>query len=363
MLKPIRITEAVSKLIAEGKVFTDINVRQDMPIFYHSPEGYIPYPDFVATKDDISDLCDFAIGSKWEEVINRNDGQYDCGITVKGVVRLRCNFHRFGRDNMVGGVLRKLPITVPSIDDIGISLMLKRLIETRPKGLILVSGPTGSGKSTTIAAIIDYLNATRSLSIITLEQPIEYEYQPKRSIITQREIPTNVTTFKIGIDSSKRQDPDVIMVGEVRDKETVDAMLTAACSGHLVLATTHAGSAQESCESLLSYYSEEEAVQKRRLLASALLAINSQVLLPSKDKKSFVLGYELLISDGMVAKAIREGRDSEIGGLVGGQQKKQNIIPLNERLQRLVEEGKIDREVAVLNAYDKEGLVQRLMGR
>lgn len=357
----IKIAEAISDLIARDIPFTDINVRPGMPIYYRSPVGYQAIEGDITSKEDIELFCELADG-RWKERIEKNGGQFDTGLTLKGIARLRCNFLHFGSGNSVGAVIWKLPIEAPKLDKIGVSLELKRLINMQPKGLVLISGPTGSGKSTTLAAIIDHLNETRPLSIITIEQPIEYEFIQKRSIITQREVPTNVTSFQAGIESSKRQDPDIIMVGEVRDRGTVDAMLTAACSGHLVFATTHARSAQESCESLLSYYADEELRQKRNLLASSLLAVNSQVLLPSADRKSFVLGYELMVVNQQISMMLNEGKVREIGAAIQNPSIGQTgLISLNECLMRLVENKIISREDAQAAAYNKEEIGRRLM--
>lgn len=356
----LKIAKKLIELINADIAFTDANIRPGMPLFYRSPAGYVSASGESMSEEDIHEFCQMADGH-WEKKLVDGDGQYDCGMTLKGSARLRCNIFRFGSGNKVGVIIRKLPVTAPDIDKIGISFEIKRMLSTQPKGLFLVTGPTGSGKSTTLAAIIEHFNQTKPFSIVTIEEPIEYEFEPKMSLITQREVPTNVTTFHKGIVSAKRQDPDVIMVGELRDRDTVDAALTAACSGHLVLATTHARSAQESCESLLSYYSDEDVQQKRSLLASSLIAINSQVLLPSADKKSFVLGYELLTNTAPVSKLIREGNMREIGTMIQtANTTTAAITSLNQRLQKLVEGNVITKEEAIAHAYNKDDMQKRI---
>lgn len=358
----MRIANEIADLINNKQAFTDLNLRQGKPIFYRSPSGYKAASSVPLTENDIRDFCEMMNGM-WERKIEEGGGQYDCGGTIKGMARLRVNMFRFGSDNQVGVVIRKLPIAPPKIDEIGLPYDIKRLIDSSPKGLLLVTGPTGSGKSTTLAAIIEYLNETRPLSIVTIEQPIEFEFDQKQCVITQREVPTNVASFEKGIESSKRQDPDVIMVGEIRNKGTVDAMLTAACSGHLVLATTHARSAKESCESVLSYYADEELKQKRSLLASSLLAINSQVLLPTADKKAFVLGYELMTNTPNIAQLIREGKTREIGNMVQGSAATSTsaLVSLNLRLAKMVQGKVITKEDALAHAYDKDDLGKLLL--
>lgn len=355
----MKIATGIARLIEEKIAFTDINMREGMPAFYRSPTGYKPMDDTPLTKDDVEEFAELADGL-WRKRLEDGGGQFDTAFTYLDLVRLRCNIFRFGHNNLVGAVIRKLPIDVPDIDELGAAPGLKHLAMTQSKGLILMAGPTGSGKSTTLAALIDYLNANKPLSIITVEQPIEYLFKQKMSVITQREVPTNVSTFQKGVESSKRQDPDVIMVGEVRDRETMDACLMAALSGHLVLATTHARNAQESVESMIGYYSGEEATQARHRIANALIAINSQVLVPSVDGLEFMLGYELLMNTGPVTNMLRDGKTRELGSSFSGGGVANKNIRLNECLAKMVKGKKISREAALVNTYDSDDLQKAL---
>lgn len=357
----MKIATGIANLIESKTAFTDINMREGMPAFYRSPTGYKPIDDSPITKDDAEEFCALADGM-WEKRLADGGGQFDTAFTFQEQARLRCNIFRYGQQNLIGAVIRKLPIEVPPLDSLHAAPALKRLVMTQSKGLILMAGPTGSGKSTTLAALIDYLNETKPLSIITVEQPIEYVFKQKMSVITQREVPTNVITFQKGVESSKRQDPDVIMVGEVRDRETMDACLMAALSGHLVLATTHARNAQESVESLIGYYSGDEATQARYRIANALLAINSQVLMPSIDGKEFMLGYEMLFNTGAVTNMLRDGKTRELGSSFGGGGPSSQNIRLNDCLAAMVKNKKIAREVALVNAYDTDDL-QKTMAK
>lgn len=350
----MKIASAIIQLLESGQAFTDVSVRPGYPLYYHGPAGYLPVAPEPLTTRDVDDFCDMLDGNNWRAKLKAN-GQYDCSTTIRGIVRLRANIFQFGSENKTGVVARKQPLLPMHIDDLGVSFDIKKILSTQPKGLFLVSGPTGSGKSTTLAAIIDHFNATVPVSIVTLEQPIEFDLPQKKAVIIQREIPTNVLSFAKGIESAKRQDPNIIMVGEVRDRETVDAMLVAACSGHLVLATTHARSAPESVESLLSYYSDEEMVQKRSLLATSLIAINSQVLMASADQKKFVLGYELMLNSPTIATSIRDGKLRDVASAIA-----QNESSLNHRLAKLVAANIVTKEEALAHAYDKDDLTRML---
>lgn len=357
-----RIATEIIRLIKTGQAFTDLNIRPGRPIAYRAPTGYRPISDEAPTLEDMEEFCELADG-KWKERITSGGGQFDAGVTLKGEARLRCNIFQYGSANEVGIIARKLPIAPPNIDQIGVAPELKRLMASQPKGLLLVSGPTGSGKSTTLAAIVEYFNETQPMAINTIEEPIEYEFVQKKAQIVQREVPKNVVSFQLGVESAKRQDPDVILVGEARDKGTVEAMLMAATSGHLVLATTHARSAQEAIDSVLSYFKDEELAQKRGLLATSLLAVQSQVLLPSVDGSSFVLGYELVVSNAQIVTLIRDGRTKDLGTLIQTNAGKVNgILALNERLIKMVETGQITKESAIACAYDKNQLGAKLMG-
>jgi twitching motility protein PilT len=354
----LKIPNSIATALNSGVVFTDLSIREDLPIYYRTPTGYKPVDEEIISKEDIMVFAELADGH-WKKRIEDGGGQFDCGLTLKDAVRLRCNFYLHGANNSIGVIIRKLPIDAPDIDKIGTSPSIKRMMDGNPKGLFLVSGPTGSGKSTTLAAIIEHFNRTQAVSVITLEEPIEYEYQRKIANIIQREIPHNVISFEKGVQTAKRQDPDIIMVGEVRDRGTVDAVIAASCSGHLVLATTHARSAQESLEALLSYYTGDELKQKRALLASSLLAITSQVLLASADGKSFQMCYELMHNTPMIATMLREGKSGEITTMMQ-RANDPMLVSMNVKLAGMVGQGIVSSKEALRVAYDKDGLARML---
>lgn len=357
----MRLLQTVCDLVEKNVAFTDMHLEVGAPVYIHAPGGYEPYGGYDITADDMRDLMEFA-NPRWKQEIE-SVGGFDSAMTVKGVARLRGNFFSHGGAEFVGAVLRKLPIEPQMPDVLDLPVALTTVVSGLPRGLVCVTGPTGSGKSTTIAGLIEMLNRTHPISVVTVERPIEYVFTRKKAVIVQREVPRDVPSFELGVKHAKRQDPDVIMVGEVDSKEAMDAVLTAACSGHLVFMTTHARSVAESVESMLQYYSDAELAQKRQLLASSLVAIQNQVLLPSADEKAFVLGYELLVNNSATTAAIaaiREGKIREIANLFASSHGNNFMISLNERLARLVAANRISARRALQAAYNKEDLSRRL---
>ena len=350
------IPQLISDLTKGSTVFTDIQARPGMQLYFRSPGGYFPV---AKAPLDPADILEFAehVDKDWEKKIDLGDGQFDVAIT-EGDSRLRCNFFRYGGQNQIGVVIRRLPKLIPTLEEIGVPVALERILELAGKGLILITGPTGSGKSTTLAAMLEHLNKGKSLNIITIEQPIEYEFEPKKSLILQREVPTNVSSFAKGLEAAKRQDPDVIMIGEMRDQDTVSTVLQAAYSGHLVIATSHARSAQETCESILSYFSGDDLNSKRSMLANSLLAIASQVLISNLDSTGLVLASDLLINNQLISNQIKDGKlDMQT---IANASKNADINArsklLNDELEKLVSAKKITRKAALEATYDRHGL-------
>jgi len=352
----VQVANKIIELIDLGLVFSDLQIKSGSPLLYRAPKGYIPHGDYILTTADVEEFALFA-DPKWNEKIA--SGQFDTAITLKGRSRLRCNFYRYGNENAVGVVARIQPMIIPDINSLGTPAKLRHIVNMRPKGLIIVTGPFGSGKTTTIASLLDYVNATSSSSIVTLEDPIEYLIEPKRSVVTQREIPTNVFSFSDGLIAAKRQRPDIIFVGEMRDRDTIEAGIMAADSGCLVLASTHGRNAAEAVETLLSYFTGSEQEQKRNMLANSIIAVISQILLPSKDGSKFVLAYEMMINNQSASKLIRDNKLAHIKTNIETSNADGSIL-LNTVLAGLVADDHITREEAIRAAYDKEGFATAL---
>ncbi len=225
--------------------------------------------------------------------------------------RARFRVNAFVQRGAVGGVMRLIPTNIKSVGDLGLPSTVVQIADA-PRGLVLVTGPTGSGKSTTLAAMLDYINANKKMHIMTIEDPIEFMHQHKASIINQREVGADTWSFDNALRAVLRQAPDVILVGEMRDYETIKAAVTAAETGHLVMGTLHTNSAPESIDRIVDVFPEEQQAQIRVQLANNLVAVMTQQLLPRADREGRVLAYEILIANPAVRALIREGKTYQI---------------------------------------------------
>jgi twitching motility protein PilT len=229
--------------------------------------------------------------------------EVDVGYGVSGLGRFRVNIFR--QRGSIRMVIRNIPYNVPTFEELGLPDILKTIAEYE-RGLVLVTGVTGSGKSSTLAAMVDYINNTQNAHIITIEDPIEFLIRDRKSIISQRELGLDTTTFKAALKAALRQDPDVILIGEMRDPETIDIAMTAAETGHLVLSTLHTSDAKESINRILGAFEPHQQPQVRRQFASTMKAVISQRLARRKDRLGFVPAVEVLINNQRVREMIEE---------------------------------------------------------
>jgi twitching motility protein PilT len=235
--------------------------------------------------------------------------QLDFSYAVPGLARFRVNV--FFQRGSVGAAFRLIAHEIKSLEELGMPGTLRELAE-KPRGLVLVTGPTGSGKSTTLATLIDEINRTRSDHILTIEDPIEFMHQHKRCIVNQREIGPDATSFAEALRGALRQDPDVILVGEMRDFETIGIALTAAETGHLVLATLHTQSAPGTIDRIIDVFPAEQQSQVRVQIAGALQGVVTQALLPTFDGRGRAPALEILLPDDAVRNLIRQGKVEQI---------------------------------------------------
>jgi twitching motility protein PilT len=235
--------------------------------------------------------------------------QLDFSYSIPGLARFRVNVY-FQRE-AIGAAFRLIPTELKTLEELGIPDSLHVLAE-KPRGLVLVTGPTGSGKSTTLAAIIDEINRNRSEHILTIEDPIEFLHRHKRCIVNQREIGPDATSFAEALRAALRQDPDVILVGEMRDLETISTALTAAETGHLVFGTLHTQSAPSTIDRIIDVFPAEQQEQVRIQIASSLQGVVTQALLPTADKMGRVPALEILLPDDAVRNLIRQGKVEQI---------------------------------------------------
>ncbi len=291
--------------------------------------------------------------------------ELDCSFGIEGIGRFRVNAYK-DRGNYCAA-LRVVAPRIPSLQELGLPEMTKEIAQ-KPRGLVLITGPTGSGKSTTLASVIDWINENRADHILTIEDPIEYIHENKRSVVGQRELGNDTKSFANALRAALREDPDVILIGELRDLETIQLALTAAETGHLVFGTVHTSSAAQSIDRLIDVFPADQQQQVRTMLSNSLVAIFSQTLVPrmaeaaagSSVTKGRVLAMELLISTPAIANLIREAKTAQIysalqmGGAMGMQ-------TLETSLANLVKQGIISSSEALAKTSRVEDL-QRLMG-
>jgi twitching motility protein PilT len=296
----------------------------------------------VLHQDDIEKMLP-EVMDKDQMAIFKEQKEIDFSAKLEGKGRFRVNF--FNQINGLAAVFRTIPDTIKSCDELGIPPFMQDLAMI-DRGLVLLTGPTGSGKSTTLAAMVDHINRNKACHIITIEDPVEYYHHTKESLINQRELGASTHSFSNALRAALREDPDVILVGEMRDLETISLALTAAETGHLVLSTLHTSSAVKSIDRIIDIYPSGQKDQIRSMLSESLEAVISQKLLPTKDGKGRVPACEVMISSTAIRNLIREDRVFQITSVIqsGGVEGMQT---LDQDLQRLVTQGKIERKVAM----------------
>jgi len=286
-------------------------------------------------------------------------GSSDFGYTFGELARFRVNIMR--TNGNVGIVCRLIPHRILSFDDLGLPIGPIKELMFRPRGLILVVGPTGSGKTTTLASMIDFINRQEDAHIITIEDPIEYWHPHKRAIVTHRELHVDTPSFARALRQSLRQDPDVILVGEMRDLETMEAAITAAETGHLVFATLHTNSAAQTINRIVDAFPVTQQEQIRMQLSVTMAAVISQQLLPHASGKGRVAAYEIMIMTSAIANLIRERKTNRIlSSIQTGQ--KLGMITMDQHLIDLFNAGKITGEIAINRAQHPEEVRQKIMG-
>lgn len=251
----------------------------------------------------------YSIMNEKQKVIFENELELDFSFGLKGLARFRVNV--FQQRRGVGIVLRQIPSQVLTLEEINAPQVFRKIAEIR-KGLVLVTGPTGSGKSTTLAAIIDHINKNRAEHIITIEDPLEFVHSPMKCIINQREIGAHTKSFSNALRSALREDPDVILVGEMRDLETVSLAMSAAETGHLVFGTLHTNSCPETIDRIIDSYPHEQQSQVRTMLSTSLMAVITQGLMRRQDSAGRVAVHEIMIVNRAIRNLIRENKLHQI---------------------------------------------------
>jgi twitching motility protein PilT len=284
------------------------------------------------------------------------DNELDLSFGIQGLARFRCNVYR--QRGAVAAAIRVIPIKIRSFDELGLPPVVEQLAD-RPKGLILVTGPTGSGKSTTLAAMVDKINNERTEHIMTIEDPIEFVHHHKKCLVNQREVFSDTHSFKNALKYILRQDPDVVLVGEMRDLETISAALTIAETGHLTLGTLHTNSCAQTINRVIDVFPTTQQSQVRAQLSLVLEGVLSQQLIPTTDGRGRVMSLEIMVTTPAVRNLIREEKIHQIySSMQAGQ--KFGMQTMNQSLLELVQKRKITREEALNRSMLPDELSQLL---
>lgn len=340
----LTIEELVS--VAAEKGASDIHLINGLPPKYRIDGELVNMLDEVLYVDDCMNVARALAGERFDLLME--EGELDASDSISGN---RCRIHLFLQQGVPSLALRILSDRIPVIDNLGLPPAAMDLPKLH-KGIVLVTGETGSGKSTTLAAMLDSINHTRYDHIVTLEDPIEYLYTPDKCAINQREVGKDTKSFANGLRAALREDPDVILIGEMRDRETIETAITAAETGHLVFGTLHTGSASDSIDRMVQVFPEGSQNQIRLQLSMTLAAVLTQQLLPKKGGGR-VLACEMMVVTDAIRNLIRNGNTPQIANAVststsiGGQS-------MDQALVRLAKFGMIDKSLALEHARDKD---------
>jgi twitching motility protein PilT len=301
----------------------------------------------ISREEAVQMMSEICGAQNWENFEKRGD--LDFAYEMDESSRFRCNY--FKQSNGYGATFRLIPTRIATLEDLGIPLVVREFANFRG-GLVLVTGPTGSGKTTTQAALIDYINQNFAKHVITIEEPIEFVHGNKKSTITQREVPTNSSSFAAGLKAALREDTDIVLVGEMRDLETVSLALTAAETGLLVFGTLHTNNARKTVDRMVDVFPADRQPQARAMLANSLRGVVAQLLLKRADRPGRIAVNEILIANPAVAAIIREGATQKLQDvIVSG--RAQGMQFMDDAIWALLEKGIVSPHEAFMKAIDK----------
>jgi len=342
---PPTLNQLLKEMVAQGG--SDLHVTTNSPpqIRVH---GHLKPLDGVSpmTPSETKQLC-YSILTDNQKHRLEEDLEIDLSFGIKGLARFRANiFHQRGA---IAGVFRQIPFEIKGFKELSLPTIVEKLCE-KPRGLILVTGPTGSGKSTTLAAMLDKINRERAEHMITIEDPVEFLHSHKKCLVNQREIHADTHGFSNALRSALRQDPDVVLIGEMRDLETIESALRIAETGHLTFATLHTNSAAQSINRVIDVFPAHQQGQIRAQLSMVLEGILCQALLPKADGKGRVMAMEILIPTSAIRNLIREDKVHQIYGMMQAGQAKHEMQTFNQSLALLYFKRHITLETALMRS-------------
>ena len=340
------IDQFLAVIVAEGA--SDLHIGEGQPPKMRRHGDVMPILDEPVSREEAAKMLREICGQeRWE--IFEDRGDLDFAYEMDEQSRFRCNFLK--QANGYGAVFRLIPTQIASLDQLGLPPVVKEFGQLRG-GLVLVTGPTGSGKSTTLAALIDYINEKFSRHIVTIEEPIEFVHQNKGSIITQREVPVDSASFPDALKAALREDADIVLVGEMRDLETISLALTAAETGLLVFGTLHTNNARKTIDRMVDAFPADKQAQVRTMLANSLRGVVAQLLLKKADGSGRLAANEILIASPAVSAIIREGATQKLQDvIVAG--KGQGMQFMDDAIHALLRQGLVSPHEAFMKAIDK----------
>ena len=298
----MRMADLLKTMVARGA--SDVHIQAGSAPHMRSDGALVRFEEIPALTPEQTEHVALAMMTEGQRELFRHRHELDFALTIPSVARFRCNVYR--QRGSVGLVMRIISDAIPTFEALGLPTGVVTELAAQPRGLVLVTGPTGAGKSTSLASIIDHINRRYPRNVITIEDPIEFLHKNQRSLVVQREIGLDTSDFVDALKYAMRQDPDVIMVGEMRDKATVEAALTAAQTGHLVFSTLHTLDAIRTVNRIIDFFPPHERLQIRIMLAESLLGILSQRLLPRADGPGRQLALEILINSPLIRDYIKD---------------------------------------------------------
>jgi twitching motility protein PilT len=353
----VNLHQLLRAMIEKGA--SDMHITTGSPPLLRIDGAIVPLKLPPLSPIETKQLC-YSVLTEEQKIQFEKNKELDLSFGVKSLSRFRANV--FMQRGAVSGAFRSIPFKILSFDELGLPPIVAELA-SKPRGLILVTGPTGSGKSTTLASIIDKINGETRQHIMTVEDPIEYLHPHKRSIVNQREVGSDTGTFKQALKYVLRQDPDVVLVGEMRDLETIEAALTIAETGHLVFATLHTNSAIQSINRIIDVFPPHQQSQVRAQLSFVLEGVISQLLLPRAGAPGRCLAMEVMVPNAAIRNLIREDKVHQIYTQMQVGQQKHGMQTLNQSLYSLYARRLITLEEAMGRSNDIEELRMMIEGR
>jgi len=342
-----KIDELFNVLVAEGGSDLHLSEGQPPKIRRHGEmlairETPLSHHEMIELLQPISQTLG------WKTFVDRGD--LDFAYEKDEENRFRCNYHK--QIHGYGAVFRIIPTRIKTLQELGVPQIIQSFGDLK-SGLVLVTGPTGSGKSTTLAAIIDYINSTYSKHIVTIEEPIEFVHANKKSIITQREVPNETPSFSAGLKAALREDSEVVLVGEMRDLETISLALTAAETGLLVFGTLHTNNARKTIDRIIDAFPSDQQEQIRTMLANSLRGVVAQLLLKRADNGGRVAVNEILVATSAVSSIIREGATVKLSDVLKTG-KAEGMQLMDDAIASFLERGVVSEQEAYMKAIDKQ---------